>query len=52
LHYPDAGHLVGLFSAYFSLTDDALTSTGGTVAGTQAALADGHARLLALLAAQ
>jgi dienelactone hydrolase len=52
LHYPGAGHLAGLFSAYFSLTDDALTGVGGTVTGTQAALADGHARLLAFLAAQ
>jgi dienelactone hydrolase len=53
LRYPDAGHLVGGLSAYYgSMTDDALTSSGGTVAGTQAAQADAHAKLLALLASQ
>jgi fermentation-respiration switch protein FrsA (DUF1100 family) len=53
LRYPDAGHLVGGLTAYFgSMTDDALTSYGGTVAGTQAAQADAHAKLLALLASQ
>jgi dienelactone hydrolase len=51
LRYPDAGHLIGGLTAWFgSLTDDALA--GGTVAGTQAAQADAHARLLAFLAAQ
>jgi pimeloyl-ACP methyl ester carboxylesterase len=51
LRYPDAGHLVGGLAAWYgSLTDDALTSFGGTVAGTQAAQADAHAKLLALLA--
>jgi hypothetical protein len=34
------------------MTDDALTRFGGTVAGTQAAQADAHAKLLALLASQ
>ena len=34
------------------MTDDALTSFGGTVAGTQAAQADAHAKLLAFLASQ
>ena len=54
----DAGHLVGGLTAYYgSLTDDALTSVGGTVvggtvAGTQAAQADAHTKLLALLASQ
>jgi pimeloyl-ACP methyl ester carboxylesterase len=53
LRYPEAGHLVGGLTAYFgSMTDDALTSSGGTVAGTQAAQADAHAKLLALLASQ
>jgi dienelactone hydrolase len=53
LRYRDAGHLVGGFTAYYaSLTDDALTSSGGTVAATQAAQADAHAKLLALLASQ
>jgi hypothetical protein len=52
LPYRDAGHLVGGLTAYFgSLTDDALTSSGGTAAATQAAQADAHAKLLALLAA-
>jgi hypothetical protein len=46
----DAGHLVGGLTAYYSsLTDDALTVVGGTVAGTQA---DAHTKLLALLASQ
>jgi hypothetical protein len=50
LRNPDAGHLVGGLTAWYgSLTDDALTSFGGTVAGTQA---DAHAKLLALLASQ
>jgi fermentation-respiration switch protein FrsA (DUF1100 family) len=53
LRYRDAGHLVGGLTAYFaSMTDDALTSYGGTVAGTQAAQADAHTKLLALLASQ
>jgi dienelactone hydrolase len=53
LRYRDAGHLVGGLTAYYaSLTDDALTSFGGTVAATQAAQADAHAKLLALLASQ
>jgi dienelactone hydrolase len=53
LRYRDAGHLVGGLTAWYgSLTDDALTSFGGTVAGTQAAQADAHAKLLALLASQ
>jgi dienelactone hydrolase len=53
LGYRDAGHLVGGLTAYYgSLTDDALTSVGGTVAGTQAAQADAHTKLLALLASQ
>jgi dienelactone hydrolase len=52
LRYPDAGHLIGGLTAWYgSLTDDALTSDGGTVAATQAAQADAHAKLLALLAA-
>jgi fermentation-respiration switch protein FrsA (DUF1100 family) len=51
LRYRDAGHLVGGLTAYYaSLTDDALTSYGGTMAATQAAQADAHAKLLALLA--
>jgi dipeptidyl aminopeptidase/acylaminoacyl peptidase len=53
LRYPDAGHLIGGLTAYFpSLTDEALTSYGGTVTGTQAAQADAHATLLAFLASQ
>ena len=53
LRYPDAGHLIGGLTAWYgSLTDDALTSDGGTVAATQAAQADAHAKLLALLAEQ
>jgi pimeloyl-ACP methyl ester carboxylesterase len=53
LRYRDAGHLIGGLTAYYgSLTDDALTSDGGTVAATQAAQTDAHAKLLALLASQ
>jgi hypothetical protein len=53
LRYRDAGHFIGGLTAYFgSMTDDALTSSGGTVAGTQAAQADAHTNLLALLASQ
>ncbi|HEV2920259.1 MAG TPA: acyl-CoA thioester hydrolase/BAAT C-terminal domain-containing protein, partial [Actinomycetota bacterium] len=53
LRYRDAGHHVGGLTLYFaSVTDAALTSFGGTVAGTQAAQADAHAKLLALLASQ
>jgi hypothetical protein len=53
LRYRDAGHLIGgLTASYGSLTDDALTSFGGTVAGTQAAQANAHAKLLALLASR
>jgi dienelactone hydrolase len=53
LRYRDAGHLIGGLTAYYgSLTEDALTSLGGTVAATQAAQADTHAKLLALLASQ
>ena len=49
LRYRDAGHLIdGLTAYYGSLTDDALAR--GTVAATQAAQADAHAKLLALLA--
>jgi dienelactone hydrolase len=53
LRYRDAGHLIGGLGAWYgSLTDDALTSSGGTVAGTQAAQADAHVKLLAFLASQ
>jgi dienelactone hydrolase len=53
LRYGDAGHLIGGLTAWYaSLTDDALTSFGGTVAATQAAQTDAHAKLLALLASQ
>jgi dienelactone hydrolase len=53
LRYPDAGHLIGGLTAWYgSLTDDALISDGGTVAATQAAQADAHTKLLALLASQ
>jgi dienelactone hydrolase len=53
LRYPDAGHLIGGLTAWYgNLTDDALTSDGGTVAATQAAQADAHTKLLDLLASQ
>ena len=51
LRYRGAGHLIGGLTAYYgSLTDNALA--GGTVAGTQAAQADAHTKLLAFLASQ
>jgi hypothetical protein len=47
LRYPDAGHLAGGLTVYLpSVTDDALTTSGGTLAGTQAAQADAHGRLI------
>ena len=50
LRYRDAGHLIGGLTAWYgSMTADALTSTGGTVAAAQAAQADAHAKLLAFL---
>jgi dienelactone hydrolase len=53
LRYRDAGHLIGGLTAYYGcLTDDALTSSGGTVAATQAAQADAHTKLLAFLGSQ
>jgi dienelactone hydrolase len=53
LRYRDAGHHVGGLTLYFvGVTDAALTAFGGTVAGTQAAQTDAHAKLLALLASQ
>jgi hypothetical protein len=43
LLYPDAGHLAGGLTVYLhSVTDDALTTSGGT----QAAPADAHVRLI------
>jgi dienelactone hydrolase len=53
LRYPDAGHFIGGLTAWYGgLSEDALTTSGGTVAATQAAQADAHAKLLAFLAAQ
>jgi len=50
LRYRDAGHYIGAFPPYTSTTDEALTRTGGTVAGIQAANLDLHTKVLALLA--
>ena len=53
LRYRDAGHVIGGLAAYYvGMTEDALASFGGTVAGTQAAQDDAHAKLLAFLASQ
>jgi dienelactone hydrolase len=52
LHYPDAGHLAGGFSAYYSISDVAVTESGGTQSGNQAALGDGHSKLLEFLGSQ
>jgi len=47
LRHPDAGHLAGGLTVYLhSVTDDALTTSGGTLAGTQAAQADAHVWLI------
>jgi dienelactone hydrolase len=50
LRYPDAGHYIGAYQPYTSATEAALTRTGGTIAGTQAANLDLHTEILALLA--
>jgi dienelactone hydrolase len=50
LRYPDAGHYIGVYPPYTSATETALTSTGGTLAGTQAANLDLHTKILTLLA--
>lgn len=52
LRYPDAGHYAGTVPPYTSITDDALTTAGGTLTGTQTASVDLHRKLLALLASQ
>jgi len=52
LRYPRAGHYVGAIQPYIPVTDDLLTHSGGDLAAVQAANADVHARLLALLARQ
>jgi pimeloyl-ACP methyl ester carboxylesterase len=50
LRYPDAGHYIGVYQPYTSATEAALTRTGGTLAGTQAANLDLHSKILTLLA--
>ena len=50
LRYRDGGHYIGVFPPYSSTTDAALTTTGGSVAGIQAANLDLHTNILALLA--
>jgi pimeloyl-ACP methyl ester carboxylesterase len=49
LRYPDGGHYLSSFPPYTSFTAGALSYGGGTVAGTQAANVDVHAKVLALL---
>jgi dienelactone hydrolase len=51
LRYPQAGHFVGAIQPYTPITGALLTHAGGDLAATQAANADVHAKLLALLAA-
>ena len=48
--YRDAGHYIGTFPPYSSTTDEALSRTGGTIAGIEAANLDLHTKVLALLA--
>ena len=50
LRYRDAGHYVGTFPPYTSATDEALSRTGGTITGIEAANLDLHTKVLALLA--
>jgi dienelactone hydrolase len=50
LRYPDAGHYIGTYPPYSSATEAALTRTGGTLTGTQAANLDLHTKILTLLA--
>ena len=52
LRYPRAGHYVGAIQPYTPVTDALLTSSGGDLGAVQAANADVHAKLLALLARQ
>jgi pimeloyl-ACP methyl ester carboxylesterase len=52
LRYPRAGHYVGPIQPYTPVTDALLTSSGGDLEAVQAANADVHAKLLALLAGQ
>lgn len=42
LRYRDAGHYIGVFPPYTSTTDAALSRTGGSLAGTEAANLDLH----------
>lgn len=51
LRYRDAGHFAGNLTGYTPIDERGLVSFGGSVAGTQTALVDGHAKVLALLAA-
>jgi pimeloyl-ACP methyl ester carboxylesterase len=50
LRYPDAGHYIGTYPPYSSATDTALSKSGGTLTGTQAANLDLHTKTLTLLA--
>jgi dienelactone hydrolase len=50
LRYRDAGHYIGVYPPYSSTTDAALSRSGGSVAGIQAANLDLHTTVLALLA--
>lgn len=50
LRYRDAGHYIGTFPPYSSTTDEALSRTGGTITGIEAANLDLHTKVLALLA--
>jgi len=52
LRYPRAGHYVGAIQPYTPVTDALLTNSGGDLPAVQAANADVHRQLLALLARQ
>lgn len=49
LRYADAGHYIGAYPPYTVATETALTTAGGTRAGTEAANLDLYAKVLALL---
>ena len=52
LTYPDAGHAIGVMTAFYSATAQAFSADGGTVTGNATALGASHTALLAFLAQQ
>jgi dienelactone hydrolase len=52
LSYPQAGHLIGTMTAYYSATTAAFAADGGIAAGNLSALGAAHSQLLTFLAQQ